>query len=415
MSPSDRSVTIVGAGVVGLATALTLLRDGRRVTIVDPGGPGEATSYGNAGILAIASVVPLGMPGTLARVPRMLTDPLGPLALPPAYAAGMLPWLARFLAASRPGRVREISAALAAITLPAVDTWRPLLDAADATDLVRRQGCLYLYETEAMFRAAAPDIELRRAAGVAFDVIGPDDIRQLQPALGPHCARALFVPGQGHVVNPLALSQRLAEAVRGAGGTFRRERVQGFVFGPAGPRQLATDAGLIDVEDVVVAAGVHSRPLARQLGHAVPLESERGYHMMYRDPGVDVRLPMLVANGSYAVTPMAEGLRVAGTAEFGGTERPADWRRAEVLAKHARRLFPGLDESRGERWMGHRPSTPDSLPVIGRSPHHPNVFMAFGHGHLGLTQAATTARLVADLVARRTPFADPRPYRPDRF
>jgi len=410
-----RSATVIGAGVVGLATALWLQRDGRQVTLFDPDGPGEGTSYGNAGILSIGSVVPLATPGTLRKVPRMLTDPMAPLAIPLGYAPRLAPWLARFLWESRPSRVREISQALATLTLPSVDHHLTLAQHAEAGDLVRRQGCLLIYETERDFAAAAGDIALRRQAGVAFDVLGPEEIRQMVPAFGPRIARALFIPEQGHVVDPLALSQAYARNFQERGGIVRRERVKSFIIGPEGPRRVETDAGQHDIEDVVIAAGVHSRALARQLGSGVPLESERGYHLMLPDPGIELRVPMLVQGAGFGVTPMAKGLRFAGTVELGGTVAPPNWQRAEVLRRHAHRLFPGLNDAGAERWMGHRPSIPDSLPVLGRSPYHRNVFFAFGHGHIGLTLAAVSGRVIADLVAGRAPPMDVRPFRPDRF
>lgn len=412
---AERSVTVIGAGVVGLATALTLQLEGRRVVVLDPEPPGEGTSFGNAGIFAVGSVVPLGTPGVLRDVPKMLLDAAGPLRIRPAYAASIAPWLWRLLRASTPAEVERLSAALAALCLPSLEAWRPLLDAAGAGALVRRNGYLYVWETEAQARAAAGLLELRRRLGVRIEDVPAEQLRQVAPALRPDVAKAVRMVDGGHCLSPLELSRALAARIRDGGGEFRRARAQGFEFGPEGPVRIVTDSGPQAVDDVVIAAGARSRPLAASLGHDAPLDTERGYHVMLPDPGVEPRSAMLFPALGFGATPMAEGFRIAGTVEFGGLEAAPDWRRADALVAHAKRLFPGLRADGAQRWMGYRPSLPDSLPVIGRSPRHRNAYFAFGHGHLGLTLAAVTGRLIADLVVGRTPSLDSVPYRIDRF
>jgi D-amino-acid dehydrogenase len=412
---AERAITVVGAGVVGLAAALTLQLEGRRVVVLDPEPPGEGTSYGNAGIFAVGSVTPLGTPGILRDVPRMLLDPNGPLRIRPSYAARIAPWLWRLVRASAPAEVERLSHALAALCLPSLDAWRPLIDAAGAGALVRRNGYLYIWETEAQARAAAGLLELRRRLGVRIEDVPTEQLRQLAPALRPGVAKAVLMTDGGHCLNPLGLSQALAARIREGGGEFRRARALGFEFGPEGPSRILTDAGPQQIDDVVIAAGARSRPLAAALGCDAPLDTERGYHVMLPQPGVEPRSAMLFPALGFGATPMAEGFRIAGTVEFGGLEAPPDWRRADALVAHAQRLFPGLGTEGARRWMGYRPSMPDSLPVIGRSPKHANAYFAFGHGHLGLTLAAVTGRLIADLVAGRTPSLDPSPYGIDRF
>ena len=411
----EPSVTVVGAGVVGLACALTLQLEGRRVTVLDPDPPGEGTSYGNAGVFAVASVVPLGTPGILKDVPGMLLDPLGPLRIRPSYAHRIAPWIWRLVRASAPAEVERLGRALAALCNPSLDAWTPLIEAAGAQSLVRRNGYLYVWETEAQARAAAPMLELRRRLGVQMEDAPVEQLRQYSPALKSGMAKAVLMSGGGHCLNPLGLSQALAARLRAGGGEIRKARVQGFELGPDGPRRALTDAGPIDVQDVVIAAGARSRPFAAELGSDAPLDTERGYHVMMPDPKVDSRTPMLFPAIGIGTNPMAEGLRIAGTVEFGGLDAAPDWRRAEVLEAHAKRLFPGVSLAGAKRWMGYRPSMPDSLPVLGRSPKHRNVYFAFGHGHLGLTLAAVSARLIADQVVGRSPSFDPSPYRIDRF
>lgn len=412
---AERSVTVIGAGVVGLATALALQLAGRRVTVLDPEPPGEGTSYGNAGIFAIGSVIPLGTPGILRDVPRMLLDPLGPLRIRPAYAHRIAPWLWRLVRASAPAEVEKLGRALAALCLPSLEAWRPLLEAAGADALVRRNGYLYVWETEAQARAAAPYMELRRRLGVRVEDVPAEELPQLAPALRRGVAKAALLADGGYCLNPLGLSRALADRIRAGGGAFKRARARAFEIGPEGPRSVLTDDGAEPVDDVVITAGAYSRPLAQALGDDAPLDTERGYHVMLPEPGVEVRSAILFPALGFGATPMAEGFRIAGTVEFGGLEAAPDWRRADALTAHAARLFPGVRLEGAKRWMGFRPSMPDSLPVLGRSPRWRNVHYAFGHGHLGLTLAAVSGRLIADLVVGRRPSVDPSPYRIDRF
>jgi D-amino-acid dehydrogenase len=413
--PQARDVTVVGAGIVGLCCALYLQRDGHRVTLIDRDGPGEGTSSGNAGILATSSVIPNATPGTWRKVPKWLTDPLGPLAVRPSYLPRALPWLLRYLAASRPARYEQISRDLAPLSLSALEHYEPLLSAAGATDLIRRQGTIYLFEKQVTMDGAAAEIALRRALGVRLDRLGPDEVRQFVPGLGVPVAGALHAPDTAHTLSPLALSQRFAAHFQAEGGVIKRAEVRGFERGPAGPSAILTSDGRLPADVVVIAAGAFSRRLTAQLGWNPPLDTERGYHVMLPHADIGLRAAMLVQGRGFAVTPMADGLRLAGTVEIGGLDAPPNYARADVLMQHAKALFPDIDMRDPAKWMGHRPSLPDSLPVLGRAPDQANLYFAFGHAHLGLTQGAVSGRVVADLVAGRQPAVDPRPYRIDRF
>ncbi len=414
-SAASNNVIVVGAGIVGVCCALNLLRDGHQVTLIDSRGPGEGTSFGNGSVLAVDSVVPVQTPGILWKVPGMLRDPLGPLALRWSYLPRLAPWLVRFVAASSPRRVEEVSRALAGLLDGAIEAYGPLIEMAGAQDMLRRHGWVCVYESEAGYERAVPMIDLQRRRGVAFQVLGAEELRQLEPALAPIFPRAVFYPDVAHTVNNFRLVQVLAEAFRRHGGTLRREEARDFEFGDKGPRAVLTDQGRLACDVVVVAAGAWSKPLAARLGSRPPLDTERGYHLHLPDPGVMPRLPIYSTWRGIVCTPLEHGLRLAGTVELGGLEAPPDWRRAEVLLTHARRWLPGIAADGASRWMGFRPSMPDSIPVISASPRHANAFFAFGHGHCGLGLGAKTGRLVADLVAGRDPGLDMAPYRVDRF
>jgi D-amino-acid dehydrogenase len=410
-----KDIAVIGAGIVGVCCALQLLRDGHRVTLIDRQGPGEGASYGNGAVLPTESVVPVATPGILWKVPGMLRDPLGPLALRWGYLPRIAPWLLRFLAASTARRVERISQALAALHHGSIEAYAPLIAMAGAGDMLRRNGWVCVYESEAGFQDAAPMLELQRRRGVRLEILGPEGLRQLEPALAPIFPRAVFYPEVAQVVDNFRFVQVLAEAFQKHGGRLLREEVRGFELGAAGPRALLTDQGHRPCEALVVAAGAWSKPLAVQLGRRPPLDTERGYHLQLPAPGIVPRLAVYSTERAFVCTPLETGLRLAGTVELGGLKAPPDWRRAEALARHARRWLPGLETEGATRWMGFRPSMPDSLPVISASPRHANAFFAFGHGHCGLGLAARTGALIADLVAGRDPGLDMAPYRADRF
>ena len=413
---STSPIAVIGAGIVGLCCARALQLRGFKVAIFDPEPPGSGTSYGNAGLISVGSVVPEGKPGLWKQVPGMLRDPLGPLTIRWSYLPQIAPFLLRMLRASTPERYEEIAEALAAIVKPAFAEHQRLLeDTGLRDDLLRRNGTLYVYESEAARRGAAGEIELRRRHGINVESLGPEEVRQMAPALGPQVAGGTFVPDSGHTVNPLRLSQTLEQAIRQAGGEFVSARVRDVETADRRPAAVIAEDGRHPVSGVVVAAGAYSRELTRKLGRKVPLDTERGYHVMLPNPGVEVRVPMLIGGLGFAVTPMEQGLRLAGTVEFAGLDAPPDYSRADVLLRHAERLFPGLKSDGAERWMGRRPSLPDSLPVISASPDLEGVYFAFGHGHLGLSLAAVTGAMIAEMAAGAAPSIDPTPYRVDRF
>ncbi len=412
---AGRQVTVVGAGIVGMATAAYLQRDGHAVTVVDSRAPGEGCSFGNAGGLSPGALVPLSMPGTLRQVPKWLLDPLGPLAIRWAYLPRVLPWLIRFVKAGRPERVAEVADALRSLLGETFENYEPLIKAAAAEDLIQRRGQLYVYGSEAAFRKDAGGWALRRDRGVRVEELTREEIRQVEPALAPIFERAVLISEHGHCVDPFGLVQRLAEAFVRDGGTIRRATVSGFEIGPDGPTRLLSEAGAAPLDVLVIAAGAWSHRLAAKLGSRVPLESQRGYHVTVAAPGVAPRLTTMWAERKFMATPMTPGLRLAGTVEFAGLEAAPDYRRAKVLLEHGREMFEGLQAGEVSEWMGHRPCLPDTLPVIGRSPHFASTYFAFGHGHLGLSGASTTGRAIADLVAGRPPVIPLEPFRIDRF
>jgi D-amino-acid dehydrogenase len=412
---NPKHVVVVGAGAVGIACALTLRREGHIVTVLDSRLPGEGASYGNAGIIANCTVDPIGMPGIVKRVPAMLMDPMGPLSIRWRYLPRMVPWLAHFVAASRASRVEEISHALISLLGNAAETWAQLLRGTDGEQYIRRRGWIHAYETDAAFAAIQPVIELRRRRGVRVEVLTPDELRELEPAAAPIFRHGVYLPDTGFVVSPVGLVRAVASAFVAAGGTLLQERVTGFNRGANGPTSVLTERGAHPADRVVIAAGAWSRPLAAMLGSRVPLDTERGYHVMLPMPERAPRHPLSSGERKFILVPMQDGLRITGGVEFAGLDAPADFTRIRRMVAHARRMVPGLGDEIQSEWLGFRPSMPDSLPVLGIAPTCPGALFAFGHGHVGVTAAASTALIIADLVDGRAPAIDLRPFRPDRF
>ena len=412
-------VVVIGAGIVGVSAALYLRRAGRAVTLVDPNPPGSGASSGNAGCFNISSTVPVSLPGVARNVPRWLLDPQGPLKIRWRYLPHLAPWLVRFLRAGTPDRVEAQARALRALMLPALTDVTALAASAGAADLVKAQGHLVVYRNEEAFRADALGWHLRDMTGTIIEQWDGAALRDFDPTIAPIYAKGVYIAENGHTPDPAALVARLADQLMREGGVIVRGKALGFDRTGGLISAVRTDAGTLPASAVLLAAGAHSKKLAAMLGDRVPLDTERGYHLMIRDPEAMPCISILDTAGKFVATPMAGGLRLAGTVELAGLQAPPDWRRADMLLGRAKALFPALAdhyaEDRLSRWMGFRPSMPDSLPVLGRATRVGNAFHAFGHGHIGLTAGATSGRIAADLVIGATPGIDLTPYRADRF
>jgi D-amino-acid dehydrogenase len=414
-----KRVGVIGAGMVGVCAASWLQRDGHEVFLVEAGEPGHGASFGNAGALNASSVTPVSMPGIVWKVPGWLFDPLAPLALRWSYLPMVAPWLWHFVRAGTTEKVHAQARALRPLVGATLDALMPLVRDAGAEDLVHRRGHLYVYRSPDGPEKEGLAWKLRRENGVEIDEFDADELRQLEPALSRDYVRGILVRENGHTSNPLGLVQRLLDQVLRSGGRLERARALGFRLDGSRLAAIRTDVGDIAADAAIVCAGAWSKPLAASLGDKIPLETERGYHLMIRDPEVMPRIPTADADGKFVATPMDQGLRFAGTVELAGLKAPPDWRRARILLEQGRKMLPGLaadyPEDRISVWMGHRPSLPDSLPVLGPSRATPDVIYAFGHGHVGMTAAPMTGRLVADLVTGRPPAIDITPFAPSRF
>ena len=416
---SGLRVGVIGAGIVGLCAALWLQREGHRVFLVEPGHPGEGASFGNAGCFNGSSVTPAGMPGVMKQVPRWLMDPLGPLALRWSYLPQILPYLVRFVRSATPEKVRAQARAMRPLIGPTVPLVRELATMAGADALVHQRGHLYVYRSAEALAKDGFAWALRRDNGVEVDEFDADELRQLEPTLSRDYVRGLLVRENGHTSNPFGLVSAFVELFRRQAGEIVPARALGFRLDGKRLTAIATDRGDHPADRAVVCAGAYSKPLAATLGDRVPLETERGYHLMIRDPEIMPRIPTADADGKFVATPMDTGLRFAGTVELAGLDAPPDWRRSQILLTQGRKMLPGLAAAHAEErlsmWMGHRPAMPDSLPVIGPSKASPDVIYAFGHGHVGMTAAPMTGKIVADLLSGRPAPIDIAPFAAKRF
>ncbi|TPW28666.1 NAD(P)/FAD-dependent oxidoreductase [Pararhizobium mangrovi] len=415
MAERSEDVVVVGAGIVGLAAAHKLQRAGRSVTLVDPSGIARRTSTGNAAALAFSDIVPMATRGMILKAPKWLMDPLGPLSIPPAYLPRILPWLVRFWRAGWPDRVERAIAAQAAMMRLARSEMGELVEACDLSSMIRRDGSLELYESEAELRASEADWRRREAESIAFEHVRGSRLAELQPGLSPRIAAGTFVPDWETVSEPYEFASAIGRHVLEHGATLREEPVKALEPTDDGVRVILAGGTTLSARGAVLAAGAWSRPLAATLGDRIPLETERGYNTTLPSTAFDLRRQLIFSAQGFVITPLSNGLRVGGAVELGGLDRPPNYDRAKAMMRVAQGLLPGLDDAEGREWMGHRPSLPDSLPAIGPSRTSPNVVYAFGHGHLGLTQSAAAGRLVADCLCARKPAIDLEPFSPQRF
>lgn len=410
-----RDITVVGAGIIGISTALKLQSCGFKVQVLDRAGVAGEASAASAGAFAFADVVPLATPGIMKKAPKWLLDPLGPLSVPPAYALKIAPWMLRFWRASWRDRFAAALDAQARLNGFAKEALERQIAEVDGEPFMQRDGQLQLYEGAREFHASLEGWEQRRRRGVMFvHLHSPEAIAEIQPGLAPRFTHAGYTPDWFNTVDPRRWTEHLAHRFQQRGGVIGSADVRSIERHGAGAK-LKTATGDILASRVVVAAGAWSHHLARTLGDRFPLETERGYNTTLPAGAFNLRTHLTFTGHGFVVSRINGGVRVGGAVELGGLDLPPNFKRADILLQKAARFLPGLTTQGGQRWMGFRPSMPDSLPVIGASARLRNVVYAFGHGHLGLTQSAATAELVADLVSDRVPALPMAPYAPSRF
>lgn len=408
-------VIVIGAGVIGLSAAIALQARGLGVAVIDREGPAAGASAGNAGAFAFTDILPLASPGILKKAPGWLLDPLGPLSVPPAYALQIAPWMYRFWKACSSDRVAASIAAQTALMDLSKANLEPFLAQAGLMSMLRKEGNLQLYESDAELQASMPGWEARERHGIAFQHLDADGMAEIQPGLSPRFTRGTFTPGWYSIADPKLYTLALADHFRSRGGAIEKAEVQSLQSSGDGVTIIMSDGRRMDAGSVVLSAGAFSHRIARTLGEDIPLETERGYNTTLPADAFDIRTQLTFGGHGFVVTRLSTGIRVGGAVELGGLKLPPNFRRSEAMLKKAAAFLPGLKTGGGTQWMGFRPSLPDSLPVIGRAANAPRVVYAFGHGHLGLTQSVGTAHLVSEIVTGGSPAFDLSPFSSQRF
>ncbi|MBS0245670.1 MAG: FAD-binding oxidoreductase [Proteobacteria bacterium] len=426
---SDRKLTVavIGAGIAGLCTALEVQRDGHDVVIIEPDEAGgrQAASFGNGTWLNPGSVLPMSTPGLWKQVPGFLLDPNGPFIIRWRHLPSLAGWLIRFLQAGRTWQQIEVCAAQRyELSRTTAQDHAALAEEAGRPDLIRRNGLMFIYPGQADIDAEQRAWRIRESLGIRFRKIETAELRQQVPELGGAYTLGMRMEDGGQITDPGAYCDALFQLALRRGATHKKARATGFSFNGKSLSAVLTSAGAVPCDRAVIAAGVHARDLALKAGDDVPLISERGYHVVIPDPGFDLPTGLMPSDGKMGVIWTPQGLRLAGQVELASVDAPPNWQRAKILLNYVRRMFPALaakadavgnDIGSNNYWLGHRPSTPDGLPCIGQASGSPDIFHAFGHGHVGMIQGPATGRLVANLIAGRAPGYDATSFSAQRF
>lgn len=391
-------VAVVGGGIVGVCASYELRKLGLNVLLLDKGEPGDGCSFGNSGAISPSSVAPLAMPGVLASVPGMLGRPDSPLFLPWRYLPKAIPWLTKFVLSSRQSAVQRSAERLAMLHANAVERHEQMAKEVGVPDLIIKRGHLHLYLGDAALKADAASWDLRRRFGIDFEPLNRGGILSLEPSIPDRYQAGVYLKDQATIRNPHRYVRAIFSAYLKRGGRHLQAEVSA-VREDAKSWVLETSAGSINAAHVVVAAGVWSRKLLEPLGIKLSLESQRGYHVQFKAPQSPVSRTVVLADRKIFVTPMEEGLRVGGTVEFAGLKANPNPLRVQILVQIARETFPVLQTQNFDTWMGHRPCMPDSVPVTGSMQRLPGLWLATGHGHLGLTDSVGTGLEIAQCIA----------------
>lgn len=413
---SRSNVIVIGGGIIGVTSALSIQKRGFNVTLIERQDIAAGASFGNAGAFAFSDIIPLATPGIMRKAPKWLLDPLGPLSIPPRYALQIAPWMMRFWRASWQDRFTASIAAQSTLMNLSQKALDLLLEDVKAKHMLRCEGQLQLYESARELEASLPQWDIRERHGIPFQLLrSADEIADIQPGLNRCFTAAGFTPEWCNITDPAAFTVHLGKCFRERGGHIEIAEATSLSL-KEGKVSVGCSDGLTRRADhVVVAAGAWSAPLAASLGEDIPLEAERGYNTTFTVSDFDLRTQLTFSGHGFVVTKIGEKIRIGGAVELGGLHLPANYKRAKILVDKAKKFIPGLQMEEGIEWMGFRPSLPDTRPVIGHSNKSHNIIYAFGHGHLGLTQASGTAEIVANLVSGQPSLIDLTPFQVSRF
>jgi D-amino-acid dehydrogenase len=412
------SAVIIGAGIVGVSTAAFLQREGFAVTIIDRLPPGEGCSFGNAGGIAFGEIIPTIHHRMLTKIPGWLIDPLGPLTIRWRHFPKAIPWFLATMRNAAPQRVAALTKVRADLGLRAVSDFETLLKPAGSHSLIEYKEALRLYDSEKQYQDEARDRATKAAHSFPVETYTGDQAREMEPDIGPNITHASTMGGWVHVINPERVVKTIAAHITRNGGIFLCDNVVRIEVQDGYAKNLHLASGQkLALDKLIICAGAYSAKLAKQLGEKVLLEAERGYHMTLPNSGIKLSRSISYARTPGIATPMEMGLRLAGTDEFAGLDAEPNYKRADAIWHVFKKALPGLNapDEKATRWMGRRPGTPDSLPVLGPSMTTKNVYYNFGHSHFGLTWGPTTGRIISEIIIGKPTNMDLSAFRPNRF
>ena len=409
-----KPIIVVGAGICGISTAIWLQRSNLEVILVDKSDPGMGASYGNAGLLAQWAIVPVNEPSILKQIPRYLIDPMSPLFLKWRYLPWLTPWLIKFLRNANSSDSQRTIEALIPLLSDSVQQHKRLTEGTSAANWIADSKFSYAYRSLADFQKDSFSWECKKKAGMVPEIFTGKQVQEIEPICGSVIDCLAVLSGQGHIINPQGYITELMKIFYHNGGKFINAKVKDFGFHNEKIHVVFTDNGKFECDKVVITAGIWSKNLMRKLGLKIPLEAERGYHVVYKNASILPRNPMMMTVGKFGVTPMKGDLRCAGTVELGGIKIGPSQRPIKLLRRRVAEAFPKMTYDKTEEWLGFRPTAPDSLPLIGQLKES-GVYTAFGHQHIGMTSGPKTGRLISDIINYRSPNINMSFYDPNRF
>lgn len=411
-----KNVAVIGAGMVGVATAIWLQRDGHQVTLIDREGVAAGASFGNAGILACSGIIPVSRPGLIFKAPFMLLDKNQPLFLRWSYLPKLMPWLVKFLARANYRDMLSSTKSLHQLMYDSVDQHKALAAGTGAEEFIKASGWFHGYATKKEFDKDKEVWQTLRDIGLDLVEMTPEGITEFDPALKGKFGYGILSKNDGQITDPGAYIKTLAAHFESQGGKLRIGDVVDInVINKNTPKLVFADGNIMTCDSIVITAGVHSGILSEKLGLKVPLEAERGYHLEFVNANIELKSPVMVTSGKFGVNSMNGRLRCAGIVELGGFEAGPSKAPIELLKRKVGEIFPELEYDEVHEWMGLRPSTPDALPLIGALGDHPNIWAGFGHQHLGVTGGPRTGKMLAQLIAGEKINEDLSAFNPNRF
>jgi D-amino-acid dehydrogenase len=410
---NNLKIGIIGAGIQGISNALFLQKKGFEVTIFDKDDPGSpAASYGNAGHFSPYACVLMNRPDILTDVPAMLLSSTGPLALKWNYVPKMIPWFIQFIRNCTTKRMMHTAKNMNQILNLALSAYDELFDDIELDSLVEKKGILYIWNDQSL-KSRDLEIKVRDELGVDQQVVSPKEIHDLEPNIKPFYHGGVYYKHGRHARNPKKILLKFFDLFLKKGGKFLKKNVQDINFDGEKPA-IKTETQRYIFDKLIIACGAFSKKLTDNLGERIPLDTERGYHVHFKDCDHLLKRPVIFSNRGFGITPMEQGLRVVGTVEFGGLKNPLSKRRVKNLINNAKYMLGDLPEHEDE-WLGFRPTLPDFLPVMGPSKNYKNIFYCFGHHHLGWTLGPISGKIISGMIAEENTNLNLDPYSPKRF